>query len=235
MRLDVALQGPKSRKILLSLECSEADKQKILKLKRFGVTRAKLNGIDLIVSRTGYTGEPMSFELFAHPDHTVALWNALLKAGEPLGIKPCGLAARDSLRIEAGLPLYGHELAGPLNLGPGDSGFRHFVETYKPWFIGRDAFLAKEEKRTKEIVRFRLPPAVRIAHQGDPVTDKDGNAIGWVTSCSLDSQNTLTCQAYVDKKFSKEGSTILIYQGMAGKEIAGVTGTEATVVSRMLS
>jgi glycine hydroxymethyltransferase len=235
MRLDIALQGPLSRKILLALEATDSDRKKIQKLKRFGVTQVKLGGFDLILSRTGYTGEPMSFELFVHPDHAVALWNVLLKAGEPLGLKPCGLAARDSLRIEAGLPLYGHELAGPLNLGPSDSGFRHFVKTYKPWFIGRDAFLAKEEKRTKEVVRFKLPPAVRIAHQGDPVAGKDGNAIGWVTSCSLDSQNTLTGQAYVDKKFSKEGSMILVYQGMAGKEIAGATGTEATVLSRLLT
>lgn len=235
MRLDVALQGPNSRKILLALEATDVDRKKIQKLKRFGVTHVKLGGFDLIVSRTGYTGEPMSFELFVHPEQTVALWNALLKAGEPLGLKPCGLAARDSLRIEAGLPLYGHELAGPLNLSPGDSGFRHFIKTYKPWFIGRDAFLAKEEKRTKEIVRFRLPPAVRIAHQGDPVADKDGNAIGWVTSCSLDRAGTLTGQAYVEKKFGKEGSTLLVYQGMAGKEIAGAAPTEATVLSRMLT
>ena len=233
MRVDLALQGPASRKILLELELSKQDRQRLRKLKRFSVAQLKLGGFDLIVSRTGYTGEPMSFELFVHPEQTPALWNALLKTGEAHGLKPCGLGARDSLRIEAGLPLYGHELAGPMNLGVGDSGFRHFVKTYKPWFIGRDAFLANEGKRTREVVRFRFPPGVRIAHQGDPVADKNGGIIGAVTSCSLDSEGTLTGQAHVDKKFTKEGSQILIYQGLAGKDSSGATPTEAVVLSRL--
>ncbi|MCL4257995.1 MAG: glycine cleavage system aminomethyltransferase GcvT, partial [Anaerolineales bacterium] len=233
-RVDLALQGPKSRKVLLALGANAADKQTIRKLKRFGVAKVKLGGFDLILSRTGYTGEPVSFELFVHPDKAVALWDALLAAGAKHGLKPCGLAARDSLRIEAGLPLYGHELAGPLNLGVGHSGFRAFVKTYKPWFVGRDAFLEQEAERKREVARFRLPQGVRIAHQGDPVTDADGKRVGEVTSCSLDSEGTLTGQALVNKKFTKEGSKILVYQGMAGKEIAGATPTEAVVVSRML-
>ncbi|MBX3004273.1 MAG: glycine cleavage system aminomethyltransferase GcvT [Anaerolineales bacterium] len=233
-RVDIALQGPKSRKVLLGLEANAADKHIIRKLKRFGVAKVKLGGFDLILSRTGYTGEPVSFELFVHPDQAVALWTALMAAGEKHGLRPCGLASRDSLRIEAGLPLYGHELAGPLNLGIGHSGFRAFVKTYKPWFVGRSAFLMQEEERKREVVRFRLPQGVRIAHQGDPVTDAEGKRIGEVTSCSLDSEGTLTGQALVNKKHGKEGSTILVYQGMAGKELAGATPTEATVVSRML-
>lgn len=232
-RVDLALQGPKSRKVLLALGGSEADKRTIRKLKRFGIAKVKLGGFDLILSRTGYTGEPVSFELFVHPSQAVALWNALLAAGVKYGLKPCGLAARDSLRIEAGLPLYGHELAGPLNLGIGHSGFRAFVKTYKPWFIGRDAFLAQEQERKQEVLRFRLPPGVRIAHQGDPVTDPDGKRIGEVTSCSLDSEGTLTGQALVNRKFTKEGTKLLIYQGHAGKDISAATPTEATVVSRM--
>ena len=234
MRVDLALQGPKSRKILLEFESRAADKQRIQKMKRFGVIQVSLNGIDLIVSRTGYTGEPLSFELFVHPEKAQALWKSLFKVGEQYGLKPIGLGARDSLRIEAGLPLYGQELAGPLNLGPADAGFRTFVDGTKPWFIGRSAYLAHEEKRTREVVRFRFPPAVRMAHQGDPVADKDGKLIGEVTSCSLDSEGTLTGQAYVDKKFGKEGSTFFVYQGMHGKDITGTTPTEATVLSRFL-
>lgn len=234
MRVDLALQGPRSRKILLALESTGADKQRIQKMKRFGVRQVTLGGIDLIVSRTGYTGEPLSFELFVHPEKAVELWSALFKVGGQFGLKPIGLGARDSLRIEAGLPLYGQELAGPLNLGPADAGFRTFVDGTKPWFIGRRAYLAHEEKRSREVVRFRFPPAVRMAHQGDSVADKDGKLIGEVTSCSLDSEGTLTGQAYVDKKFGKEGSTFFVYQGMHGKDIAGATPTEAKVLSRFL-
>jgi glycine hydroxymethyltransferase len=234
MRVDLALQGPKSRKILLAMKATTADKESIQRMKRFAVTRVNLDGIDLIVSRTGYTGEPLSFELFAHPEKAVELWKALFKVGEQFGLKPIGLGARDSLRIEAGLPLYGQELAGPLNMNPADAGFKTFVDGTKPWFVGRSAYLTHEEKRTREVVRFRFPPGVRIAHQGDPITDKDGKSIGEVTSCSLDSEGTLTGQAYVDKKFGKESSTFLVYQGMHGKEIAGAIPTEATVQSRFL-
>ncbi|MEX1248917.1 MAG: glycine cleavage system aminomethyltransferase GcvT [Anaerolineales bacterium] len=234
MRLDLALQGPNSRRILLVLEASEADKQHLKKMRRFGVMRGKFGGIDLIVSRTGYTGEPLSFELFVHPDKTVDLWKALFQVGEAHGLKPIGLGARDSLRIEAGLPLYGQELAGPHGFSPADAGFRTFVKTSKPWFIGRDAFLPKEQKRTREVARFRFPQGVRMAHQGDPVTDKDGKPVGEVTSCSLDQGGTLTGQAWVDKKFGKEGTTLYIYQGMHGKEISAATPTEAVVLSRFL-
>jgi glycine hydroxymethyltransferase len=232
MRVDLALQGPNSRKILLSFEASKADRQRIRKMKRFGVAKVTLGGFDLIVSRTGYTGEPLSFELFVHPDRAVELWQALFAAGRVYGLKPIGLGARDSLRIEAGLPLYGQELAGPLQLGPGDAGFRSFVRTAKPWFIGRGAFLAKEEKRTREVVRFRFPPGVRMAHLGDPVAAKDGKLIGEVTSCSLDAEGTLTGQAWIGKKHGKEGGSILIYQGMHGKDVSGATPTEAKVLSR---
>jgi glycine hydroxymethyltransferase len=231
-RLDLALQGPNSRKILLAMKASPADKRRIRKMKSFGVTQVTLDDFDLIVSRTGYTGEPLSFEIFVHPEQAVALWTALFSAGEKHGLKPIGLGARDSLRIEAGLPLYGLEMAGPLQLSPADAGFRKFVKTYKPWFIGRSAFLAKEEQRKREVLRFRFPQGVRMAHQGDPIVDKDGKPIGEVTSCSLDAEGTLTGQAWVDKKYGKEGSKIFIYQGMHGKELGEAKPTEASVLSR---
>jgi len=85
---------------------------------------ARLAGYDLYLARTGYTGEPMAFEnLWSIRAAAPAFWHALLEAGQAFGLQPVGLAARDSLRIEAGLPLYGHELAGPA--GP-QSGRRRF-------------------------------------------------------------------------------------------------------------
>jgi glycine hydroxymethyltransferase len=110
MRVDIALQGPKSRDILLAMGVDSYTRQRIMALKRTELCDAVVGGFNLIVSRTGYTGEKMAFELFVHPERATDFWNAVLKAGEPFGVKPIGLGARDSLRTEAGLPLYGHEM-----------------------------------------------------------------------------------------------------------------------------
>jgi glycine hydroxymethyltransferase len=214
MRVDIALQGPRSRDILLALGVDFTNRKKIIRLKRTDLCEAVAGGFDLIVSRTGYTGEKMAFELFVHPDHAVDLFQTLLKVGEPFGIKPIGLGARDSLRTEAGLPLYGHEMGGDRNFGVSEAGFGAYVKTYKPWFIGRATFLEKEEKRTGVVVRFRFDEkGVRMAHQGDPVVDKRGKVIGEVTSCAADKEGFLLGQAYVNQKFAKEGTPIFIFQG----------------------
>ena len=102
MRVDLALQGPRSRDILLALGVDDADRKKIMRLLRTNLCEATVGGFDLVVSRTGYTGEKMAFELFVHPDQAQDLFRTLLKIGEPFGLKPIGLGARDSLRTEAG-------------------------------------------------------------------------------------------------------------------------------------
>jgi glycine hydroxymethyltransferase len=197
----------------------------------------------MVVSRTGYTGEKMAFELFVHPVRAAELFKALLEVGQPLGLKPCGLGARDSLRTEAGLPLYGHEMGGERKLGVGEGGFGSYVKTYKPWFIGRQAFLERERARTSEVARFRFnEKGVRMAHPGDPVLDRRGRTVGWVTSCAVDSQGYLTGQAFVELKSGEEGTPILIYQGApqsVGKAPADIAvgdrvtlPTPATIVSR---
>jgi glycine hydroxymethyltransferase len=208
-----------------------------------GVTEAVLGGFDLVVSRTGYTGERVAFELFVHPDQTVALWEALLKHGDEFGLKPVGLGARDSLRTEAGLPLYGHEMAGPHDLGVGDAGFAAYVKTYKPWFIGRDAYLQQEARRQGEVVRFRFDEkGVRMAHGDDPVVDRRGRVIGFVTSCAVDRDGYLLGQAYVELKSAVEGTSIGVFQGGYRPAAIGPAGPEpgdrlgvpspATVLSR---
>jgi glycine hydroxymethyltransferase len=167
-----------------------------------------------VISRTGYTGEKFSYELFIHPDQADALFNRLLEVGERYGIKPCGLGARDSLRTEAGLPLYGHEMGGELNLGVGEAGFGGFVKTYKAWFIGREAYIEREKKRKGALVRFRFDEkGVRMAHLGDPVVDKRGKLVGNVTSCAVDMDGYLTGQAYVEAKYAVKGTGLYIYQG----------------------
>jgi len=112
------------------------------------------------------------------------------------------------------LPLYGHEMGGELNLGVAEAGFGFYVKTYKPWFIGRDAYLAREAKQHGVVVRFRFSEkGVRMAHHGDPVIDRKGKTIGVVTSCAIDTEGYLTGQAYVELKSSEEETPIYIYQG----------------------
>ncbi len=220
MRVDIALQGPKSRDTLFAMGVDDKTRARIMKLKRTELCDAVIGGFDLIVSRTGYTGEKLAFELFVHPERVVDFWNAVLKAGEAFGVKPIGLGARDSLRTEAGLPLYGHEMGldsgkfGERDLGVAEGGFGSYVKTYKPWFIGRDAYVAREKERKGVVIRFTFDEQrTRMAHNGDPVMDGEGKRIGFVTSCAIDGQRFITGQAYVDFAHTKEGTPIFIHQG----------------------
>lgn len=235
MRVDIALQGPKSRDILLAMGVDDNTRARILKLKRTELCDGVVGGFDLIISRTGYTGEKMAFELFVHPERAVDFWNAILKSGIPFGVKPIGLGARDSLRTEAGLPLYGHEMGlgsgknGARDLGVAEGGFGSYVKPYKPWFIGRDAYIAREQQRKGVVVRFRFDEQrVRMAHNGDPVVDQNGKSLGWVTSCAVDSERFLTGQVYLDLSHTAEGTPIFIHQGGAMDR----QPTAARVVSR---
>ena len=124
MRVDLALQGPASMRILQSLTDDVRVQDQIGRVPRTGVTHCVLSGFDLVIARTGYTGEDVGYEIFVHPDRAVAFWELLLEAGKPFGIQPTGLAARDSTRTEAGLPLYGHELAGHFNISPAGRALR---------------------------------------------------------------------------------------------------------------
>jgi glycine hydroxymethyltransferase len=249
MRVDIALQGPRARNILLALGADNTTRKNILALKRTQLCEAVLGGFDLVVSRTGYTGERMAFELFVHPDQAEALFRNLLKVGESYGLKPIGLGARDSLRTEAGLPLYGHEMGlgsgqrGERDLGVAEAGFGSYVKTYKPWFIGREAYIEREKIRKGVVARFRFnDKGVRMAHQGDPVLDRRGHVVGWVTSCAVDCDGYLTGQAFVNNKSAESGMTILVYQGAPGQvgkmpaELSlgdrSVVPTLATIVSR---
>jgi glycine hydroxymethyltransferase len=240
LRVDIALQGPRSRDILLALGSDAETRKRIMKLKRTNLCEAIVGGpstgsghtFDLIVSRTGYTGEKMAFELFVHPSKARDLFKALLEVGERFGLVPVGLGARDSLRTEAGLPLYGHEMGGDLGLGVAEAGFGSYVKTYKPWFIGREAYMARESKRQGVVVRFRFTETgVRMAHHGDPVMDKRGKVIGVVTSCAADRDGYLLGQAYLELKYAEEGTPVFIFQGAPEK--AGKAPSELRIGDRV--
>ncbi len=246
-RVDIALQGPRATDILLALGADPALAKRIKALPWAGLTEGKVGDFEMIISRTGYTGERVAYELFVHPDQTPQLWQALLRVGEAYGLKPCGLAARDSTRTEAGLPLYGHELAGDQDLNPAEAGFGSFVKTWKPFFIGRAAFLEKEKGRDRTIVRFRMnDKAVRRPETGDPVLDRRGKVVGLVTSCAIDSEGYLLGQAIVPLSFSEPGTPLAIYQLGGGKRPLAAAGKiavggrlpmpdSATVLSRFPS
>jgi glycine hydroxymethyltransferase len=221
-RVDVALQGQSSKAILATLGGGDDDLRRVNALAWAGVTRATLGGFDLIVSRTGYTGERVAYELFVHPDRAEALFRALIAAGAT----PCGLAARDSLRTEAGLPLYGHELGGDLKLNPADAGFGSYVKLYKPFFVGKSAFIQHERGRSSEVVRFRLEKkGARPPHAGDVVVAADGAVIGMVTSCSIDSERYQLGQAYIHEAYAAKDTPI-------GVQRNGGTPEPAVVLSR---
>jgi glycine hydroxymethyltransferase len=223
---DLALQGPRSRDILLALlECAPASaatarlRQRLQTLERAQVLEASLPCLSLpggtleaIIARTGYTGEPLGYELFVRRGALGALWEQLLEVGAPFGLRPVGLGARDSLRIEAGLPLYGHELAGPLDLRPDDIGFEGYVKLHKPFFVGRSAYIAHSQKRKMGLVRFRIEEkGVRVPKLEDVIADKHGRVIGQVTSCALDTEGYLVGMAFVDARHTEEGSELNVF------------------------
>ena len=204
-RVDLALQGPGSREVLTALGADDRDLRRLKALPWAGVMRARFADFDLIVSRTGYTGERVAYELFVHPEQAPALAESLLRHGAA----PCGLAARDSLRIEAGLPLYGHELAGPLGLNPADAGFGSYVRLYKPWFIGKSAFAVHEARREAGVTRFRLDGRrARPAHQGDALIDERGRVVGVVTSCAASGDGTQLGQAWLRRDAGRAGTNL---------------------------
>ncbi len=143
----------------------------------------------------------------------VGFWRAVLEAGKPYGLKQCGLAARDSLRIEAGLPLYGHELAGPLNLNPSDAGFPPYVKLYKPFFIGKGAYMAHEAARNARLVRFQLDEEhAPLLNQGDVIVNRRGRVVGQVTSCSINSEGRLVGLGFVQEPNHERDTRLGVYR-----------------------
>jgi aminomethyltransferase len=136
-----------------------------------------LESVDAVVSRTGYTGED-GFELILSSGEAERVWTALLESGKPFGIVPCGLGARDTLRFEAAMPLYGHELSETIN--PYAAGVGWAVKLKKGDFIGREALETFKSNPGQTRVGLRLE-GKRIARQGS-IVRHEGNDVGIVTS-----------------------------------------------------
>ncbi|MCY3913102.1 MAG: glycine cleavage system aminomethyltransferase GcvT [Chloroflexi bacterium] len=217
-RLDLAFQGPKSRQVLQRIVATD-DERRALDAMRMNHVRAfTLAGADVEISHTGYTGEATGFEIFVHPEAARTVWDAILEAGADDGVVPVGLGARDSTRTEAGFPLYGHELAGPLDLTPGDAGFGRFVKAHKPFFVGRDPYVRREAGRKASIVRFSIADErVPMARQGDPVTDPRGAWIGTVTSATRASSGRQIGMAHVGTRHTRRRTELRIFAGVSAR------------------
>ncbi len=213
-RCQLALQGPRSRDILLAMAGDdEATRTALTDMPRTAIAHGNLMGYDVWFGRTGYTGEPVAFELFVHPDDLAPFWRDVLRIGGPFGVKPIGLAARDSLRIEAGLPLYGHELAGPLGLNPADAGFAPYVKLYKPFFVGKAAYAAHEATRQARLARFMVDEERGpMLGQGDVVVNNKGRVVGHVTSCSIDTTGRQVGLAYLQDPNWQRGTALGVYR-----------------------
>lgn len=172
---EIAIQGPKSEDILQKLTVYNLSEIKYYYFKR----DVNVAGVNTIVSRTGYTGED-GFEIYASRDDIVSVWNKLLEAGEEYGLKPAGLGARDTLRFEAGMPLYGQEISEEVN--PLEGGLKFAVKFNKEAdFIGKEELKKQwDEGLKRKIVGFEMIGR-GIPREGYEVF-KDGKKIGYVTT-----------------------------------------------------
>ncbi|MFD7918742.1 glycine cleavage system aminomethyltransferase GcvT [Streptomyces sp. NPDC059740] len=202
----IAVQGPQAAGILGAL--TDAD---LAGLKYYAGLPGTVAGHQALIARTGYTGED-GFELFVRPESAVALWEALTEAGRGAGLVPCGLACRDTLRLEAGMPLYGHELSTATT--PFDAGLGRVVKFDKPGndgaFVGREA-LAEAARRAEQQPPRRLVGLVaegrRVPRAGYAVVAADGSVIGEVTSgAPSPTLGRPIAMAYVDATHAAAGT-----------------------------
>jgi len=176
----IAIQGPKAQESLQKL--TDAD---LSKIKNYWFTFGTVCGLpNTMIARTGYTGED-GFEIYvpADPEISARVWREVLDAGKEFGAIPCGLGARNTLRLEAKMALYGHEISESVNVF--EAGLERWCKLEKPEFVGRAA-LEKIKERGVERTLVGLEMIERgIARDGYPIVEEDGAAIGCVTSGSL--------------------------------------------------
>ncbi len=171
----LAIQGPRALEILQPLTATP-----LAPIRYYWFTSGQVLGVPALLARTGYTGED-GFEIYFDPSHAPRLWDALLVAGRAAELLPCGLGARNTLRLEAAMALYGHEIDDQIT--PFDAGLGWICKLAKPDFLGRDALQAQKKSGIlRQLVGFEMIEA-GIARDGYPVS-RQGASIGRVTSGS---------------------------------------------------
>lgn len=197
--VQIALQGPNAKEIIGKLTKEEEIPKKYYSF----VEDANVGSVSCILSRTGYTGE-FGYELYCRPEDGLKLWDLLLKSGQKYGIIPCGLGARDTLRLEAGMPLYGHEMTEEIT--PLETDLSFAVKMNKKEFIGQQAIL---DKGKPKITRIGLQLTERgIAREGANIYF-NGKKIGQITSGTMCPFINKACaMALVEKGIVEIGSPI---------------------------
>jgi aminomethyltransferase len=213
----IAVQGPRAAEIVGGLTAPE-HVDAVLGMKYYASERATVAGVEALVARTGYTGED-GFELFVPAEAAVGLWRAVLAAGEPLGLVPAGLSARDSLRLEAGMPLYGNEL--DRTTAPHDAGLGRVVRLDKVGadgspvpFVGRAALESRAHATPTRVLVGLLGLGRRAARHGYPVLTsaaEDAASVGLVTSgAPSPTLGVPIAMAYVTPEVSAPGTELAV-------------------------
>ena len=202
----IAIQGPKAMDLLAKQTDAE-----LSSLKFYWFTRGTVCGLsNILIARTGYTGED-GFEIYIPSEEQTSAhaWNEVLAAGKEFGVVPCGLGARNTLRLEAKLPLYGHEISDTINVW--EAGLDRFCKMEKPEFIGRKALeKAKVTGLRRTLVGLEMIDR-GIARDGYRIQDPAGREIGYVTSGSpAPSLKKNIALAYVPPEFSPLGTELLV-------------------------
>jgi aminomethyltransferase len=204
-----AVQGPNAERILQKISTDD-----LSKIERFKCESSRLAGADVFLSRTGYTGED-GFEVFiwntslAKPDNAVKLWNTILEAGKAFEIEPCGLGARDTLRLEAGMCLYGNDIDE--NTTPLEATLGFVVKLQKDNFVGKEALLKQKDEGIK-----RKRVGTVMMEQGIPRPDYEiysiqAERIGRVTSGTFSPLLKYGIgMAYIQSPQAQEGSIISV-------------------------
>ncbi|WP_424448788.1 glycine cleavage system aminomethyltransferase GcvT [Microbacterium arborescens] len=177
----IAVQGPAAQSVLAGLPGFEVVGIPLDEVGFYAFTSAEFDGASVVVARTGYTGED-GFELMIPVEHAELLWDALLEHGAPAGLVPAGLAARDTLRLEAGMPLYGHELS--LDIAPAQAGLNRVVAADKSEFVGREGLATRASDGAPVLVGL-VSEGRRAGRAGYAVLGPDGERVGEVTSGAL--------------------------------------------------
>ncbi|MBO0608201.1 glycine cleavage system aminomethyltransferase GcvT [Myceligenerans salitolerans] len=221
----LAVQGPRAEEILRATDGFEEDPEAsggvtLENLRYYACAPMRFRDEAVVVGRTGYTGED-GFEIWVSPDRAVELWRAVLAAGEPFGLVPAGLSARDSLRLEAGMPLYGHEL--DTTTTPFEAGMGRVVRLDKETadgeplaFVGRDALASRKGAQPARVLVGLRGEGRRPARAGYDVVRRtaDGDAgakVGSVTSgVPSPTLGYPVAMAYVTPEVSAEGTELAV-------------------------